>query len=109
MKNAEKPEYTRFILQTPNGYLTPTCTTWDICDKSIIILTSATLGPILSSKEEKVKKFFERSNLDYIPFEKCELLGYACHAGPHSCNICGKSDHCKFEKNRANCILFKTN
>lgn len=106
MKNAEKAEFVRYILQTPDGYLTKFGTTADIYDENIIVLPASIFGATFSSKESKVRIFFEYSHVTRYPTDECQIFGYVCHVGPHSCAICYKSN-CKFWKNRTNSILFK--
>ena len=60
-------EYVRFLLKTPNGYLTTTGTTQDICDKDVIILNIFEVGGYMDSKEREIQSFLDRSTANLNP------------------------------------------
>lgn len=98
-------EYLRFMLKTPKGYLTPTGTTEDICDKEIIVLNIYGIGGLFSSKETNIKKFLEISKVKF-PVDECQVLTYSCPTeGYYNCSACPRKFHCDFWNDRTKCNI----
>lgn len=101
-------EYVRFILKTPMGYLTPTGTTQDICNKDVIILNIFEVGGYMASKEIEIQSFLDRSTAN-IKSNECEVLWHACNdlIAQYSCEDCIAYSHCNLWHNRRKCIFNK--
>lgn len=97
--------YCRFILKTPDGYLTPTGTVKDIGDNQVLILNIFGIGGWSASKEESIQKFLENSAATVDP-EKCELLQYSCKRDNcYDCTGCFMKEICEFWTDRKSCTF----
>ena len=97
-------ENVRYLLKTPNGYLTQKGTTEDINSKDIIVLSAFELKGDLN---EKIKSFLERSEAKF-KVEECSVFKYECpYAIAFSCDYCGRQEGCEFFEAREQCKLQK--
>ena len=100
-------ESLRCILKTPLGYLTPTGTTEDICDKDIIILNIYGIGGYSASEEMQKRKFLHLSTVTFA-IEECNVLQYSCpHAESYYCCNCSRKHICDFLHDRKKCKLLQ--
>ena len=59
VKQMASHAYCRFILQTPDGYLTPTGASKDIGDKNVVVLNIYGVGGAFSSREKNIERFLQ--------------------------------------------------
>lgn len=98
-------EYLRFLLKTPEGYLTPTGTTKDICNNDIIVLNIYAVGGFGANEEKMVRNFLKLSSVEF-PVEKCQVLIYHCPTkGYYFCYNCPRHTYCDFWHNRKKCKI----
>lgn len=94
-------EHLRFILKTPNGYLTSTGTTEDINCNDIIVFNIYRVGGPFASKERSIANFLEHSTADF-PVEACKILYYSCPTREsYNCWKCSNFRNCQFWNNRS--------
>ena len=95
--------YCRFILQTPDGYLTPTGASKDIGDENVVVLNIYGVGGAFSSREKNIKRFLEHTTAAYDP-EQCKVLYYCCPMDYYyECEKCPKMGRCEFWTNLKEC------
>lgn len=95
----------RCILKTPLGYLTPTGTTEDICDKNIIVLNIHGIGGYSASEETQKRSFLRLSSVNFS-IEECNVLQYSCpYAKSYDCCNCSRKNSCDFLQDRKKCKL----
>lgn len=95
----------RFMLKTPDGYLTPSGITKDINDKRIIVLSIFEAGGLLGSKEVQVESFLKKTtaNLNFAASD-CEVIYYSCPLDRYySCSDCIARTDCEFWTKRETC------
>jgi hypothetical protein len=100
---AHHHERSVLILKTPEGYLTETGFTNDICSKEIVVLTLLEAGGYWASKKEKISELLKRSTakVEYAGQEGFSVLSYNCdECYRRTCTA--ENDSCKFWTDRAN-------
>ncbi len=101
-------EYVRFLLKTPTGFLTPTGTTEDICDKDIIILNIYEVGGFCASTEKEIRSFLNLSTAEVDPSE-CEVWYHCCDdfIAQYYCENCMMYSYCDLWHDRKKCKFEK--
>lgn len=99
--------YLRFMLKTPEGYLTPTGTTQDINGKDIIVMNIFEVGGLFSSKENQITKFFEKTTANLkFSLDEYQVVYYSCPLDRYySCRECHCVKECDFWNNREVCAI----
>jgi hypothetical protein len=98
------------ILKTPEGYLTETGFTNDICSKEILVLSLIEAGGYWASKKGKISEFLKRSTaqVEYSGQEGFSVLSHNCNEC-HRCRGFGECNKenvsCRFWTDRANVKL----
>lgn len=97
--------YLRFILKTPNGYLTTTGITQNINETQIIVMNIFETGGLLASKKVQVENFLKKSaaKLNFA-IDDYEVISYTCPLDRyHSCCDCMNRKDCVFWTQRETC------
>jgi hypothetical protein len=102
--------YKLVLIKTPNGYLTNSGFTEDLCSKNIIILPLSSVGGKWAPIFQKINKFLKLTSIStesICDMDKWEVLGYSCDR-LRNCGGCSdKVVQCDFWNDRTKVKLFR--